>query len=100
MDGSRLDLSEVVEARGLGAGAPDQRGGVAAQLAVEGGRRAQRGSTAVRSVVADRSLQRRYQTGRHLLEAPYPGGTMSAVPRDEGSEHDRPEGGEHVEAFE
>jgi hypothetical protein len=51
-------------------------------------------------VVADGGLQRRHQTGCHLLEAPYPGGTMPAVPRDERPEHHRPEGGEHVEAFE
>jgi hypothetical protein len=95
-----LDLGEVVEARVLGAGAPRQRRGVAAQLPVEGDRRAQRGSAAVRSVVAYRGLQRRYQAGRHLLEAPYPGGTMSAAERDERSEHDRPQGAEHVEAFE
>ena len=96
----RLDLSEVVEARGLCTGAPHQRRGVAAQLAVQGDRRAQRGSTAVRRVVADRGLQGRYQAGRQLLEAPYPVGTVSAAARDERSEDDRPQGGEHVEAFE
>jgi hypothetical protein len=51
-------------------------------------------------VVADRGLQRRYQAGRHLLQAPYPGGAMPAGARDERSEHHRPHGGEHVEAFE
>jgi hypothetical protein len=54
----------------------------------------------VRTVVADRGLQRRYQARRHLLQAPYPGGPMPAGPRDERSEHHRPHGGEHVEAFE
>jgi hypothetical protein len=77
-----------------------QRRGVAAQLAVQSDRRAQRGGAAVWSVVADRRLQGQYQAGRHLLQAPYPGGTMPAAARDEWSEHHRPHGGEHVEAFE
>ena len=54
----------------------------------------------MRSVVADRRLQRWYQAGRHLLQAPYPGGTMPAGAGDERSDHHRPRGGEHVEALE